>query len=40
MKYGVIQDAEFFAYLEANIDAINGRDAGRARRTSSSAAAG
>jgi 3-dehydroquinate synthase len=28
VKYGVIQDADFFAYLEANIDAINRRDAG------------
>ena len=27
VKYGVIQDAEFFAYLEANIEAINARDA-------------
>jgi 3-dehydroquinate synthase len=27
VKYGVIQDAEFFAYLEANIDPINTRDA-------------
>jgi 3-dehydroquinate synthase len=27
VKYGVIQDADFFAYLEANIDAINDRDA-------------
>jgi 3-dehydroquinate synthase len=26
-KYGVIQDAEFFAYLEANIRPINDRDA-------------
>lgn len=26
VKYGVIQDAEFFAYLEKNIDAINNRD--------------
>ncbi|MGD9632838.1 MAG: 3-dehydroquinate synthase [Pirellulales bacterium] len=25
VKYGVIQDAEFFAYLERNIDAINSR---------------
>ena len=30
VKYGVIQDAEFFAYLERNVDAINARDAGRA----------
>ena len=37
VKYGVILDAEFFAYLEANVDAINRSDAGRARRTSSSA---
>jgi 3-dehydroquinate synthase len=28
VKYGVIQDAEFFAYLERHIDAINARDAG------------
>jgi 3-dehydroquinate synthase len=28
VKYGVIQDAEFFAYLETNIDAINERDTG------------
>jgi 3-dehydroquinate synthase len=27
VKYGVIQDAEFFAYLEANIAPINARDA-------------
>ncbi len=27
VKYGVIQDAEFFAYLEANVDAINAHDA-------------
>ncbi|MEN0109701.1 MAG: 3-dehydroquinate synthase, partial [Planctomycetota bacterium] len=27
VKYGVILDAEFFASLEANIDAINARDA-------------
>jgi 3-dehydroquinate synthase len=27
VKYGVIQDAEFFAYLEKNINAINSRDA-------------
>jgi 3-dehydroquinate synthase len=26
VKYGVIQDAEFFAYLERNVDAINSRD--------------
>ena len=26
VKYGVIQDAEFFAYLESNIDAVNQRD--------------
>ena len=26
VKYGVILDADFFAYLEANIDAINTRD--------------
>jgi 3-dehydroquinate synthase len=26
VKYGVIQDAEFFAYLEANVEAINVRD--------------
>jgi len=26
VKYGVIQDAEFFAYLERHIDAINSRD--------------
>ena len=28
VKYGVIQDAEFFAYLEANVEPINARDAG------------
>ena len=28
MKYGVILDAEFFAYLEQNVDPINSRDAG------------
>src|SRR6478672_4442376 len=27
VKYGVIQDAEFFAYLETNIEPINRRDA-------------
>jgi 3-dehydroquinate synthase len=27
VKYGVIQDADFFAYLEENIDSINARDA-------------
>jgi len=27
IKYGVIQDAEFFAYLETNIEKINTRDA-------------
>lgn len=27
VKYGVILDAEFFAYLEANTDAINAKDA-------------
>jgi 3-dehydroquinate synthase len=27
VKYGVILDADFFAYLEANVDAINRRDA-------------
>jgi 3-dehydroquinate synthase len=27
VKYGVIQDAEFFAYLESNVAAINKRDA-------------
>jgi len=26
VKYGVIMDEEFFAYLEANVDAINARD--------------
>jgi len=26
VKYGVIQDAEFFAYLEAHVEAINTRD--------------
>ena len=26
VKYGVIQDAEFFAYLERHVDAINSRD--------------
>jgi 3-dehydroquinate synthase len=26
VKYGVIQDAEFFAYLERHIDAVNARD--------------
>ena len=28
VKYGVIQDAEFFAYLETNVDAITNRDPG------------
>src|SRR3954471_9303208 len=28
VKYGVIQDAEFFAYLEANVEAVNNRDPG------------
>jgi len=28
VKYGVIQDAEFFAYLETNVEPINNRDAG------------
>ena len=28
VKYGVIQDAEFFAYLEANVAKIKSRDAG------------
>jgi 3-dehydroquinate synthase len=28
VKYGVIQDAEFFAYLETNVEAINNRNAG------------
>jgi 3-dehydroquinate synthase len=28
VKYGVIQDADFFAYLEAHVDAINAHDAG------------
>lgn len=28
VKYGVIRDAELFAYLERHIDAINSRDAG------------
>jgi 3-dehydroquinate synthase len=27
VKYGVIRDAEFFAYLEANVEPINARDA-------------
>jgi 3-dehydroquinate synthase len=27
VKYGVIQDAEFFAYLEANVQRVNARDA-------------
>ena len=27
VKYGVILDAEFFAYLESNVDAINAREA-------------
>jgi len=27
VKYGVIQDADFFAYLEANIELVNNRDA-------------
>jgi 3-dehydroquinate synthase len=27
VKYGVIQDADFFAYLETNVEAINRRDA-------------
>ncbi len=26
VKYGVIQDADFFAYLEQNVEKINGRD--------------
>src|SRR3954469_5592542 len=26
VKYGVIQDADFFAYLETNIDQVNARD--------------
>jgi 3-dehydroquinate synthase len=26
VKYGVIQDCDFFAYLESNIDAVNDRD--------------
>ncbi len=28
VKYGVIQDAEFFAYLEANVETINERNSG------------
>ena len=28
VKYGVIQDAAFFAFLEANVEPINARDAG------------
>jgi 3-dehydroquinate synthase len=28
VKYGVIQDADFFAYLESNVTDINSRDAG------------
>jgi 3-dehydroquinate synthase len=28
VKYGVIVDADFFAYLEGNVDAINSREAG------------
>jgi 3-dehydroquinate synthase len=28
VKYGVIQDEPFFAYLESNVDAINGHDSG------------
>jgi 3-dehydroquinate synthase len=28
VKYGVIQDADFFAYLEANVEPINRRDRG------------
>src|SRR5262245_33627298 len=28
VKYGVIQDEGFFAYLESNVEAINGRDPG------------
>ncbi len=28
VKYGVIQDAEFFSYLEQNVEQINRRDAG------------
>src|SRR5262245_7304726 len=28
VKYGVIQDADFFAYLESNIESINARDPG------------
>ena len=26
VKYGVIQDADFFAYLETNVDSVNGRE--------------
>jgi len=32
VKYGVILDAEFFAYLEQHVDKINSRDAGALRR--------
>jgi len=32
VKYGVILDADFFAYLEANVDPINARDAAALRR--------
>ena len=39
VKYGVIQDADFFAFLEANVEPINARDR-PCSRTSSSAAAG
>ncbi len=28
VKYGVIQDAEFFAYLEKNVEQVHARDAG------------
>lgn len=33
VKYGVILDAEFFAYLEQHIDALNQRDAAALRHT-------
>ena len=40
VKYGVIQDADFFAYLEANVEPINAPRCRACSRTSSSAAAG
>jgi 3-dehydroquinate synthase len=32
VKYGVIQDADFFAYLEANVEPVNTRDAAVLKR--------